>query len=171
MSDQPGAWRAEPGVGSGAPSSPPTATQARRTVATFSTYREAERAVDRLSDRGFPVQRVAIVGRDLQLVEQVTGRMNYGQAALRGALQGAVLGLLFGWLFGLFNWIDPVVASFTLALYGLVFGAVIGALLGLLLHGMTGGRRDFASVSGMQASRYDVLVDEEVAHEATRLLA
>jgi hypothetical protein len=25
-----------------------------------------------------------------------------------------VLGLLFGWLFGLFNWIDPVVASFSL---------------------------------------------------------
>ena len=170
MTDQPRAWRADTDAGSAAAGSP-TATQARRTVATFGSYREAEAAVDRLSDRGFPVQRVAIVGRDLQLVEQVTGRMNYGQAALRGALQGAVLGLLFGWLFGLFNWIDPVVASFTLALYGLVFGAVIGALLGLLLHGMTGGRRDFASVSGMQASRYDVLVDEEVADEATRLLA
>jgi hypothetical protein len=38
-------------------------------VATFGSYREAGRAVDRLSDRGFPVQRVAIVGRDLQLVE------------------------------------------------------------------------------------------------------
>jgi hypothetical protein len=68
-----------------------------------------------------------------------------------------VLGLLFGWLFGLFNWIDPVVASFSLAFYGLVFGAVVGALLGLLTHAMTGGRREFASVSGMQASRYDVL--------------
>jgi hypothetical protein len=64
-----------------------------------------------------------------------------------------------------------VVASFTLAVYGLVVGAVVGALLGLLLHGMTGGRRDFASVSGMQASRYDVPVDEEVADEAIRLLA
>jgi hypothetical protein len=126
-------------------------------VASFTIYREAERAVDLLSDRGFPVERIAIVGRDLQLVEQVTGRMGYGQAALRGALQGAVLGLLFGWLFGLFNWIDPVVASFSLAFYGLVFGAVVGALLGLLTHAMTGGRRDFASVSGMQASRYDVL--------------
>jgi hypothetical protein len=64
-----------------------------------------------------------------------------------------------------------VVASFTLALYGLVLGAVIGALLGLLLHSLTGGRRDFASVSGMQASRYDLQVDEEVADEAARLLA
>lgn len=140
-------------------------------MASFTISREAERAVDLLSDRGFPVERIAIVGRDLQLVEQVTGRMGYGQAALRGALQGAVLGLLFGWLFGLFNWIDPVVASFSLAFYGLVFGAVVGALLGLLTHAMTGGRRDFASVSGMQASRYDVLVDEEVAAQAAQILA
>ena len=82
-----------------------------------------------------------------------------------------MLGLLFGWLFGLFNWIDPVVASFSLAFYGLVFGAVVGALLGLFTHAMTGGRRDFASVSGMQASRYDVLVDEEVAAQAVQILA
>ena len=170
MTDQPRAWRADTDARSDVPGGPSTAA-ARRTVASFGSYREAEQAVDRLSDRGFPVQRVAIVGRDLRLVEQVTGRVSLGQAALRGALQGAVLGLLFGWLFGLFNWIDPVLASFTLALYGLVFGAVIGALLGLLLHSLTGGRRDFASVSGMQASRYDVQVDEEVADEAARLLA
>lgn len=171
MTDQPGAWNPSSGAGPGTPGGPPAISQARRTVASFATYREAERAVDSLSDGGFPVERVAIVGRDLQLVEQVTGRMGYGQAALRGALQGAVLGLLFGWLFGLFNWIDLVVASISLALYGLLFGAVIGALLGLLTHSMTGGRRDFASVSGMQASRYDLQVDEEVADEAARLLA
>jgi hypothetical protein len=46
-----------------------------------------------------------------------------------------------------------------------------GGLLGLLLHAMTGGRRDFASVSGMRASRYDLQVDDEVADEAARLLA
>jgi predicted membrane protein len=97
-------------------------------------------------------------------------RMGFGQAALRSAVQGAVIGALFGWIFGLFNWINPVVASITLAFYGLIFGAVLGALLGLLLHGMTGGRRDFASVRGMEASRYEVQADEEVADEAARLL-
>jgi hypothetical protein len=146
-------------------------SRARRTVATFRTYREAERAVDFLSDRGFPVQRVAIIGSDLRLVEQVTGRMTYGQAALRGAASGALVGVLVGWLFGLFNWVDPLIASLTLAVYGLIFGAIVGALLGLLLYAMTGGRRDFASVSGMQANRYDLMVDEEVADEAAGLLA
>jgi heat induced stress protein YflT len=147
------------------------APPARRTIATFSSYRDAEAAVDFLSDRRFPVERVAIVGQDLRTVEQVTGRTGYGRAALGGAAQGALLGLLFGWLFGLFNWIDPVVASLTLAIYGLIWGAIVGALLGLLLHAMTGGRRDFASVGGVQATRYEVMVDEEVADEAARLLS
>jgi hypothetical protein len=147
------------------------ATQPRRTIATFSSYRDAEAAVDFLSDRRFPVERVAIVGQDLRTVEQVTGRMGYGRAALGGAAQGALLGLLFGWLFGLFDWIDPVVTSLTLAIYGLIWGAVVGALLGLLVHAMTGGRRDFASVGGVQATRYEVMVDEEVADEAARLLS
>jgi hypothetical protein len=146
------------------------ATQPRRTIATFSSYRDAEAAVDFLSDRRFPVERVAIVGRDLQTIEQVTGRMGYGRAALNGAAQGAVLGLLFGWLFGLFDWIDPVVTTLSLAIYGLIWGAVVGALLGLLLHAMSGGRRDFASVGGVRATRYEVMVDEEVAAEAARLL-
>jgi hypothetical protein len=64
------------------------ATQPRRTIATFSSYRDAEAAVDFLSDRRFPVERVAIVGQDLRTVEQVTGRMGYGRAALGGAAQG-----------------------------------------------------------------------------------
>jgi hypothetical protein len=149
----------------------PVVEQPRRVVASFSSYRDAERAVDLLSDRRFPVQRVAIVGRDLQTVEQVTGRLGYGRAALNGAAQGAVLGLLFGWLFGLFNWVDPLVAGLTLALYGLLWGAVVGALLGLLLHALSGGRRDFASIGGVRATRCDVMVDEEVADDAARILS
>jgi hypothetical protein len=148
----------------------PSVAQSRRAIATFPSYEEAERAVDSLSDRGFPVETVSIVGRDLRYVEQVTGRSGYPQAAVRGAAQGALLGLLFGWVFGLFNWVAPVVTSLTLAAYGLVAGAILGALLGLLLHLIAGGDREFSSVGGVQASHYDLLVDEAVADEAERLL-
>lgn len=58
-----------------------------------------------------------------------------------------------------------------LALNGLVFGALVGALFGLLVHAARRGRRDFASVSFMQPSRYDVVADDAVADEAVRLLA
>jgi hypothetical protein len=147
------------------------APRRRTTVAVYDSYAEAERAVDHLSDHGFPVERTSIVGRDLRWVENVTGRMTYGSAALRGGLTGAVTGLLVGWLFGVFDWFNPVVASGWLALDGLWFGAVVGALLGLVAHAMTGGRRDFASYTSMAADRYEVQVDEELVEEAARVLA
>jgi hypothetical protein len=147
-----------------------TGAQTRRAVASFSSYAEAERAVDLLADRHFPVEHVAIVGRDLKYVEQVTGRMTYVRAALSGALTGALIGFLIGWLFGVFNWFDPVVATLWLMFDGLWFGAVLGALFGVLLHALQGGRRDFASAGYTTAERYEVVVDEEYADDAQRLL-
>jgi hypothetical protein len=146
-------------------------TPRRRAIAAYENYADAERAVDRLSDLRFPVERVAIVGHDLKVVEQVTGRLNYGGAALKGAVSGALPGALIGWIFGLFSLVNPLVASLLLALYGLIIGAVIGAVLGLIMHAMQHGRRDFDAVSMMVPSRYEVLVDDEVADEAARLLA
>jgi hypothetical protein len=140
-------------------------------VASYSDYRDAERAVDFLSDTGFAVERTSIVGRDLKIVEQVTGRMTYGEAAIRGLLVGGIVGLLIGWLFGAFDWFNPVVASGWLAFDGLWFGAILGAIAGMLAHALTRGRRDFASVRSMEADRYDVVVDEELAAEAKRALA
>ena len=124
----------------------------KTTVATYDNYAEAERAVDFLSDRGFPVERVAIVGTGLRTVEQVAGRLTTGRAALAGAGQGAMVGLLFG------------------LLYGLVAGAVFGAILGALTQAAQRGRRDFASVRGMEAERYEVQVEHEQSARAKQLL-
>jgi hypothetical protein len=143
---------------------------ARQVIATFDNYADAERVVDYLSDRGFEVNRVAIVGRDLEYMEQVLGRLNYGGAALRGAGSGALVGALIGWIFGLFNWIDPVVSALVLAGYGLIFGAIVGALFGLLMHALQGGRRDFHSVSGLKPQYYDVVADVAVADRALHIL-
>ncbi|MDT7726601.1 MAG: hypothetical protein QOI21_3177 [Actinomycetota bacterium] len=150
---------------------PQSSVNQRRPIGVFSNYSDAERAVDHLSDTGFPVQRVAIIGSDVKMVEQIIGRLNYGGAALRGAGSGAFAGVLIGWLFGLFNWFTPLLATLTLVLYGLVFGAVLGAIFGLIVHALQGGRRDFASVRVMLPSRYEVVADEQVADEARNLLA
>jgi hypothetical protein len=69
---------------------------ARQVIATFENYADAERAVDYLSDQRFEVNRVAIVGRDLEYVEQVLGRLTYGGAAPCGAGSGALVGALQG---------------------------------------------------------------------------
>lgn len=55
-------------------------------------------------------------------------------------------------------------------LYGLAFGALMGALFGVGAYALTAGRRDFVSVSGLQAGGYDVMADVEVADEAAARL-
>jgi tetrahydromethanopterin S-methyltransferase subunit G len=149
-------------------SNAPTAAQPKTTVATYRSYGEAERAVDFLSDRGFPVEKVAIVGTGLKSVEQVAGRLTTGRATLAGAGQGAMIGLLFGLLFGLF-FEGP--AFFGVILYGLVAGLIFGAIFGALTHAMQGGRRDFASVGGLQASEYELQVEHDASAQAKQLLA
>lgn len=149
----------------------PTNGSARQSIATFGRYQEAQQAVDFLSDRGFPMQHVAIVAEGLKFVEQITGRLSWGKAALNGALSGAMVGALFGFIFGLFSWIDPLISTLTLTLYGLVFGAIIGLIMGLITYGLSGGNRDFTSVGGIQADRYNVMVESEHANEAQRLIA
>ena len=50
-------------------------SMAWNTVGSYSSYEEAQAAVDRLSDEGFPVENLDIVGSGLRLVERVTGRV------------------------------------------------------------------------------------------------
>jgi hypothetical protein len=150
------------------PRQPPPTASGRRTVASYSSYSDAERAVDILSDRDFPVERVAIVGTGLRFEEQVAGRQTTGRAALAGAGQGAMIGLLFALLFGLF--LTSASDFLGVLVYGLVGGAIFGAIFGAIGHAAMGGRRDFASVSGMRADSYELQVDSEYSDRAVELL-
>lgn len=49
-----------------------TPQPARRVVASYADYRDAEQAVDYLVDNRIPVEHVVIVGRELELVQKVT---------------------------------------------------------------------------------------------------
>ena len=146
----------------------PTATkpEGMQVVASFESYEDAQRVVDRLADVVFPVDRVKIVGHDLSFVENVIGRRTYGRAAGEGALGGALIAGFLGVLFGLLDWFDPIISALALGLYGVVFGAVIGAVIGLVAHAMTDGKRDFASIRSLSAARFDVLADAEIADRA-----
>ncbi|UWZ59710.1 hypothetical protein Daura_23555 [Dactylosporangium aurantiacum] len=124
------------------------------TVARYDDYTSAQAAVDRLSDDGFPVAELSIIGSDLALVEQVTGRLTKGKAALSGAASGAWFGLLFGVLLGMFTSGNGWLAMIAV---GLGFGAVWGAAFGFLAHAATKGRRDFTAVRSLAARQYDVI--------------
>ncbi|WP_127507409.1 DUF1269 domain-containing protein [Actinoplanes solisilvae] len=135
-------------------------------VGTFPDYAQAQKAVDTLSDNKFPVERTAIIGTDLRLVENVLGRLTTARAALAGAASGAWFGLFIGLLFGLFS----TSSWFGVILAGLLIGAAWGAVFGAIAHAATGGRRDFASRSSIQAGQYAVVTDAEVADQARSLL-
>lgn len=138
-------------------------------LASYSDYIEAQAAVDKLSDNRFPVQKVAIVGVELKMVEQVVGRMSWGRAAGGGLLMGAWFGLLLG-LFVSFFAAEEGSSPTTLILLGLLYGAGFGIIFGLVSYWLTGGKRDFVSRSQIAATRYDVHVTSDGMADARKIL-
>lgn len=137
------------------------------TVASYSSYEQAQAAVDRLSDEKFPVENLDIVGSGLRLVERVTGRLTTARAAGAGAVSGAWFGLFIGLLVGLFTkgptWIGLIIG-------GLLIGAAWGAVFGFASHAATRGRRDFSSAQTLTASRYDIIARGGHADQARSIL-
>lgn len=139
-------------------------------IVSFESYPEAEAAVDALADEGFPVENLSIAADGLRYFENVTGRRSAGDAAFDGLASGAVTGALIGFVLGLFEVIEPLVSGLVLAVWGVVIGGVVGAVLGAASVWLSRGRRTFASVAGVQADRYVVLCDPDIAPQAVRLL-
>ncbi|MFS0699626.1 general stress protein [Cellulomonas sp. 179-A 4D5 NHS] len=134
-------------------------------VASYSTYLEAQRAVDHLADKQFAVQLVTIVGTDLRMVERVTGRLSYPRVALAGFASGAWFGLFVGLLLSLFS--EEGSSTFFAAI---LIGGGFGLLFSVITYSLTGGKRDFTSSSQIVASQYAVLCAAEQAHKARNLL-
>ncbi len=139
----------------------------RVVVGSYGNYAGAQRAVDYLSDQKFPVQYVTIVGSGLKLVETVTGRLDWGRAALAGAVGGFWFGLLIGLFVAIFS---TGTSTLALVLYGALWGVIAGAIFGLITYAFTGGRRDFVSNQQLLADSYDVTVDPTHAESARDLL-
>lgn len=139
-----------------------------RLVASYREYPQAQRTVDYLSDSGFAVENLRVVGHGVTTVEAITGRMTTGRAVLAGAASGAWFGLFIGLLLGMFaigtTWVVVIAA-------GLLIGAAWGAIFGFVgRHWAARGRRDFTSVETLAAERYDVLCAPAFVGEAAQLL-
>jgi hypothetical protein len=142
----------------------------RQSVHSSTSYKDAEHAVDWLSDHEFPVERVSIVGTGLRYVERVSGRMTTGRATLLGTGYGALVGLLWGLLFAALFTFDS--GSFwTLLGFSILVGGLGGALIGALSHSSRGGERDFSSEAQTRADHYEVQVEDGYAAEAQRVLS
>lgn len=143
----------------------PTLPQGEQ-IAVHSTYLDAQKAVEALSDKGFPVQQVTIVGTDLKMVERVTGRLTYPRVAVAGMASGAWFGLFVGLLLTMFS---PEGSLYSIvAAVGI--GAGFGLLFSVLSFSLTRGKRDFTSSSQIVAASYAVLCQRETAGQATQIL-
>jgi hypothetical protein len=171
----------------------------KRAVGTFPTYAAAETALHDLRDNNFPMDRVSVVGRNMDADDEMGGasvgdrlstaseRAHGDTQADEGAKTGALAGGAFGGLTGLLvglgavaiPGIGPVMLGGALATalattlsggaIGAAAGSVAGALAGL------GIPDDRAKVYGDRLSRGEYLVmvegSEAEIHQANLLLS
>jgi hypothetical protein len=139
-----------------------------QSVGIYPTYADAQKAVDYLADEKFEVQNLAIVGTELKSVERVLGRRTWGSVIGSGVQSGISTALLVG-LVVLF--LAPPASRIPMLIAVVVVGIVIGIAFAAIGYAMSGGRRDFTSVTQTVATKYEVLCEHKVAQQARDLLS
>jgi hypothetical protein len=140
-----------------------------RSLGVYEDYAQAQRTVDYLADQDFPIQNLAIVGTELKTIERVTGRLTRAKVAAAGALSGLWIGLFVGIAFAIFSSQNGLGFLITTPLLGALF-MLFWSQLGYAAA-TAGGARDFASVSQVVATKYEVLVEHTVAERAREIIA
>ena len=141
------------------------------TVGSYTSYLDAQKAVDYLADEKFPVRHVSIVGNDLKMVERVTGKLSYPRVAMRGAMTGAWFGMFIGVMLSFFDSASNSGAPYSNIFTSILLGAALWMLFAIIGYAAQRGKRDFTSTNQVLATSYDVIVTVDVAMEARRLLA
>jgi hypothetical protein len=161
-------------VGAGAPSADtrPVGDDDRAVIAVFGDLDGAQDAVERLAAAGFPVDRISIIGKDLQSRIRVNGLVTTGDIAGPSAATGAWVGGMFGLLAGVALLFVPgagpliVLGPLAAAAVGAAEGALIGGGVGAVL-GHFVSKKHIPKYEGLvQAGSYLVVVqggEDEVA--------
>ena len=148
-------------------SDPTPAPDEQVSLGSYRSYAEAQRVVDYLADHHFEVERTQIIGSDLRMVEQITGRLTWPRAILSGMASGAWFGAFVGLLLGLLG-----TTTFLWAMaVGLTWGLLFGGAFAAVGYALTRGRRDFTSMSATVPSRFEVLVAAGYDDHARTVLA
>jgi Protein of unknown function (DUF1269) len=149
-------------------------------VGVYDTMAQAEGAVHKLDEAGFPITHVSIVSQNLQSEKEVVGYVTVADMAQRGLITGAWAGGLVSLLAGVaFLWIPgfgPLVVAGRLAslllgvlggVEGAVFGAAYGGVLGTLAGWGVSKEHIYKYEEHVRAGKHLVIVHgnaEEVVH-------
>ena len=136
-------------------------------IGSYTSYEDAQQAVDHLADNDFPVADVTIVGVEPMLVERVAGKLSWRRVLGSAAMSGAWFGIFVGLLLSMFS----TGAGLLPILIGLVAGVAFSMVFAAMSYGATRGKRDFISHSQLVARRYDVLSQPRNAERGRELLA
>ena len=140
----------------------------------FSNYQEASDLVDKLISGDFAAGKISIIGKDPVLVERVRSRLGYGRVAMSGAVTGLWLGILVALLAGsgvttgADGQLEFIPQDFAAVA---VVGAGIGMLVNILRFAFSKTKRGFLSSQMPIASRYQVIVPNEDAAQALKILS
>ncbi|MGO1542726.1 MAG: general stress protein [Gulosibacter sp.] len=137
------------------------------TVASYPTYEAARGAVDMLvREEGMPLDAISIVGSDLKSVERVTGRMNFGRAALSGLMNGVMIGLFLSLM-----WLIFFPTTDFLSVIGVfVMSLAFGVIWGVLGYALSPQKREFTSIMQVTASRFDLIVPQNLSGKVRDIL-
>ena len=135
-------------------------------VASFRNYHDAQAAIDKLSEAGFPLTNLAIIGKDVRTVERILGRMGAGKVFLQGLLSGLWLGLLAALMVSLIT--DKPLHFALLIALAVAMGLLTGTVraIGFMLSSR---RRGFASARTVIAQSYSVVATTGVNNARTIL--
>ena len=139
-----------------------------QSIGVYTTYGDAQKAVDSLADQNFPVGNLAIVGTDLKLIERVTGRKTWGTVLTQGVSSGLSTALMVALIMWFITPERSVVSIFAMAL---LVGIGIGVAFAAIGHLASKGQRDFTSVSQTIPSKFEILCEHKVAADARALLS
>jgi len=119
-------------------------------VAIFADHAGAEAAIKKLSEFGFDIKHMSVIGKGYHVDEKVTGFYNNGDRVRfwgsRGAFWGGLWSLFFGGLFLTVPVIGPVVAL------GYVATILVGAVEGAVLVG---------GISAISAALYGIGIPKD----------
>lgn len=139
----------------------------------FPNYQDATKLVERLIAGDFAPTKISIIGHDPVLVERVRSRLGYGRVALSGAVTGFWIGLIFALLIGAGMEVTPEggVNYLPQQFFSVMFVAAgLGMLFQIIRFTATKNKRSFLSSQMPIATRYEVIVPDEDALGALKIL-
>jgi hypothetical protein len=99
-------------------------------VAVFEQHNQADEAVRKLADSGFPMKMLSVIGKGYHTEEKAVGFYNMGERVTFWGKRGAIWGGLWGWLLGGIFMVLPfgpvvVIGYFATVVLAAIEGAVV----------------------------------------------